>query len=531
MQITTISKYLNMSKYKKILVSLCLVILMAIAATGSMVYIMLKSDKIVKSTYINNIDVSSLTKEEAQSKLESQYKDAESTKINIINDNNSESFTFNQAGLAPDFGKAVDEAYGFGREGNIFSNGYKHFKSAFKPNYVNLELKTTEDTFNKFINELDNKYSVKPKEATVTKDGQNLLLTAGTSGKSVDKDKLTELFKSNLKNISSFNIELPVKELPAKALNADELYSQVKQDPQNAKVEVVNNNLNYVDAVPGIDIDKTELASIVADINSKKVTSKVLPVKYIAPEVTLDAIKPKIFKDTMATWSTQFYRGDQNNDNRAYNIALAVKKLSGKIIAPGETFSFNQSVGSRTEEDGYKVAHAYSDGKVIDDVGGGICQVSTTLYNAALYSDMEVVSRTNHMFTVGYIDLGQDAAVAYDYVDMKFKNTSNYPIKIVGNVTADNRVVFSLVGTSENPGRTIEIRNETVKTLDFDTKYTDDPKMAKGSSYTKTYGMTGYVVDTYKIVKETGNIVSQKKLYTSTYNPLNAEVVRGTAAQ
>jgi len=531
MQISTINKYLNMSKQKKIIVSLCLVIMMAVAATGGMVYIMLKSDKVIKSTYINNIDVSSLNKEEALAKLESQYKDADSLKINVSYNKDNSSYTFSQAGLAPDFGKAVDEAYGIGRDGNFFINAYKHFKSSFKPNYVNLELKTNDDAFTKFIDELLNKYTIAPKDASVTKDGQNVLLTAGTNGVSVDKEKLIDLLKGNLKNVSSFNIDMPVKEEPVKTLKVDEIYAQIKQEPQNAKVEVVNNNISYVDAVPGIDIDKTELSAIVDEINAKKITSKVLPVKYTAPEITVDTIKPKIMKDTLATWSTQFYKGDQNNDNRAYNIALAVKKLSGKIIAPGETFSFNQSVGSRTEEDGYKVAHAYSDGKVIDDVGGGICQVSSTLYNAALYSNMEVVSRTNHMFTVGYIDLGQDAAVAYDYVDMKFKNTSNYPIKIVGSVTSDNRVVFSLIGTSENPGRKVEIRNETVKTLDFDTKYIDDPKMAKGSSYTKTYGMTGYVVDTYKIVKENGNIVSQKKLYTSTYNPLNSEVVRGTAAQ
>lgn len=529
MQIATISKFLNMDNYKKIIVSLCLVIMLAIATTCGLLYIILKSDKIIRGTYIKDINVSSLTKEDTKQAVEKEYKNLdESLIVTIKNGTDSMAFNFSEAGFNADYGKAVDDAYALGRSGDIFKDIITHLKSVYVTHKVDLQLAVSDKDLTAFMDNLDKKFSFKPIDAALSNKGQSYTLTAGSNGKSIDREKLFDSFVDNINNLSSFEINLPIKEVLPKPINIDEIYTQIKQEPQNAKVEVVNNSLVYVDAISGRDIDKNELSNIVDELNTKKISYKELPVKYTTPEISLDSIKPKVLRDTMATYSTQFYTGDQNNANRAFNIALAVKKISGKIIAPGETFSFNQVVGARTEAEGYKIAHVYSDGQVVDDVGGGICQVSSTLYNAAL-SDMSTVERTNHMFTVGYIPLGQDAAVAYDYVDMKFKNTSGYPIKIVGEVTPDNRVVFSIIGTITNPNRKIEIQNNVVKNLDFTTKYTDDPSMTKGSSYTKTYGMAGCVVDSFKIVKENGNIISQKKMYTSTYNPLSAEVIRGTA--
>jgi len=506
--------------------------MLAIATTCGLLYIILKSDKIIKGTYINNINVSSLTKEDAKQAVGKEYnKLDDSLKVTIRNGTDSIVFNFAETGFSPDIEKAVDDAYSVGRSGNIFKDIFTNFKSAYTTHKLDLQLAISDKDFSTFLDNLEKRFSVKPIDAALSEKGQNFTLTVGSKGKNIDRDKLFDSFLDNINNLSSFDVNLQFKDVLPKPINIDEIYTQIKQDPQNAKVEVLNNTLVYVDAISGRDIDKNELSKIIDELNTNKTSSKVLPVKYITPEINLDTIKPKVFRDTMATYSTQFYTGDQNNDNRAYNIALAVKKITGKIFAPGETFSFNQVVGARTEAEGYKIAHVYSDGQVIDDVGGGICQVSSTLYNAALYSDMSTVERTNHMFTVGYIPLGQDAAVAYDYLDLKFKNNSSYPIKIVGEVTPDNKVIFSIIGTVNNPNRKIEIQNNIVKNIDFITKYTDDPSMAKGNSYTKTYGMAGCVVDSFKIVKENGIIVSQKKLYTSTYNSLASEVVTGTAAQ
>jgi Uncharacterized vancomycin resistance protein len=514
-----------MNKGKKIMVSLCLVIMIAVAATCAMLFIMLRSDKILKGTYIHDIDVSSMTVDQARQAVEEAYGKLNDTlKVNIKTDSGTNSYKFSEAGLTPDIEKALKDAYSIGRSGNTFKDIAAHFQSAYKSKKVDLELALSQKDFSGFEDKLDSIYQVAPKEWSLS---DNMLLTAGVNGKSVDRDKLLEQFVDNTDKLTSFDINLPIKETATKPINLDEVYSKVKQDPQNAKVEVVNNNLTYTEAVPGRDIDTNELSKIVDNLNNKKTASSTLPVKYTPAEISADTIKSKVFKETLASYQTQFYTGDPGNDNRAHNIQLAVQKINGKILGPGETFSFNKTVGPRTEEEGYKVAHVFSDGQVIEDYGGGVCQVSTTLFNAAVYSDMGIVERTNHMFVVGYIDLGQDAAVAYDYVDMKFKNTSSYPIKIVGRVTSDNMIVFSIIGTQENPGRKIEFENETIKKIEYTTKYTEDASLAKGSSYVKTNGADGYVVDTYKIVKENGSVVSRKKIYTSTYNPLSMEIVRG----
>lgn len=524
MQIT-FNKFINMNNSKKIMVSLCLVIMIAVAATCGMLFIMLRSDKILKGTYVHDIDVSSMTKNQAMQAVDEAYgKLSDTLTINVKTDSGTSSYRFSEAGLTPDIEKAVNDAYDLGRSGNTLRNIAAHFQAAYKKSIVDLKLAISQKDFSEFEDKLDSKYHVDPKEWSLS---DNMLLTAGVNGKSVDRDKLFDLFVDNIGKLSSLDINLPIKEAAVKPVNLEEVYGKVKQDPQNAKVEVVNNSLTYTEAVSGRDIDKNELSKIVDDLNNKKATSFTLPVKYTPAQIAADTIKSKVFTDTLATAHTQFYTGDPGNDNRAHNIQLAVQKINGKILGPGETFSFNKTVGSRTAEEGYKVAHVFSDGQVMEDYGGGVCQVSTTLFNAAVFSDMDIVERTNHMFVVGYIDIGQDAAVAYDYVDMKFKNTSNYPIKIVGQVTPNNMVVFTIIGTQENPGRKIELQSENVKTINYTTKYTEDPSMAKGSSYVKSYGADGYVVDTYKIVKENGNVISKKKLYTSSYNPLTMEVVRG----
>ncbi len=337
-----------------------------------------------------------------------------------------------------------------------------------------------------------------------------------------------KLAQDTIINCEDKVVQLEKVELLPEKISVDEYFTLLNREPKNASVKVADNKLVYEAESPGISIDRTTLEAIVSEIENSQDNQVTLPVAFSSPQLGLDALKAMVFRDTLSTKSTQFYTGNTNDMNRGQNIRISVEKINGKILGPGETFSFNQVVGPRTVSNGYKIAHVYANGKVVDDVGGGICQVSTTLYNAALFSDLETVSRTNHMFTVGYIPLGQDAAVAYDYTDLKFKNNTNYPIKIEGWVTPGNQVYFSIKGTNEAPGKIVEITNKTTRVNEFQTKYIDDPNMDEGKSYVKTGGMTGYVVDTYKTIKQNGQVISQNKIYTSVYNPLTSEVVKGT---
>ncbi len=207
-------------------------------------------------------------------------------------------------------------------------------------------------------------------------------------------------------------------------------------------------------------------------------TKKELPVSFIEPEIKTENIGDYLFRDVLASYTTHFSTDSQNNINRGVNIRLSSSIINGKVLGPGDEFSFNDVVGPRTRDRGYLSAYVYTNGKIVPDVGGGICQVSSTLYNAVLFSGLETVYRMNHMFTVGYVPYGQDAAVSYNELDFIFKNNTNWPVKINAYAT-NNSVKFEIVGTNENPERKIEIVNVQISSTPAPVKYIDDPNMAK----------------------------------------------------
>ena len=203
------------------------------------------------------------------------------------------------------------------------------------------------------------------------------------------------------------------------------------------------------------------------------------------------------FPDLLGTFSTNYV----NNANRTTNLQLASSKIDGTVIMPGDTFSFNSVVGPRTEAKGYKVAAVYSDGTVTEDVGGGICQIVTTLYNAAVSSDMTITARRNHTFVPSYAEPGMDATVVYGSQDFKFTNTRDYPVKIVSTVSGGVATV-SIYGLKTDEEYDISIETEIIKTI------------AKKTSS----GYTGYVVDSYKVYRQNGTIIKREKISRDTYS-------------
>jgi vancomycin resistance protein YoaR len=296
----------------------------------------------------------------------------------------------------------------------------------------------------------------------------------------------------------------------------------------NATFKIENNKLTVVPEVIGRSIDKNELAACIKEIENKDDAEKVLPVKITQPEETSATIYSKLFKDQLGAMQTWFPSDNEINRDRAGNIRLAVSAINGKILLPGEVFSFNSTVGPRTKAGGYRDAYVYEYGKMVLGVGGGICQVSSTLYNAVLFADLQVIERNNHYFTISYVPLGRDAAVAYGSADFKFKNNTKYPIRIDAWTTKDNGLYFSLKGTNEHPNKTVEIVPRTIKKIDFKNVYTDDPNVNEGTETVKQAGSPGYVVETYVTVRENGKVLRSGKIFTSTYAPHDNEIIRGT---
>jgi len=517
------------SKHKNIVfISIIIFILLMLAITAQFVYAVLKYDNIYKGIHINGLNVGGYTISELESLLNKNYKDnLNGLEITLKVKNISETVSFSDLGVSCNIQEVVDKAYSIGRSGNIFKRLRELLEVRKNGAQINIDITFDKEKLANVVQSLYDKTFIPVKEADLVIEGNKIVLCTGHHGESIDKDYAMSEVEKLVNSYEGGVIEIPVNVAPPAKINVDDLYNRISRKPVNAYAKVTNNTVEIVPHVPGIEIDRAYLESVVAELENIEDIEKELQVTFITPEITTDKAKELLFRDVLATKSTYFSTSGTNNANRGENIKLAASKINGKILAPGEIFSFNDVVGKRTAEAGYKTANVYSAGRVIDDIGGGICQVSSTLYNAVLYSDLEVVQRRNHTFTVGYVPNGLDATVSYGSVDFQFRNSTNWPIKIQAKVT-DNHVYFTLIGTNESPGKKVEIETEVVKTTPFTTKYYDDPTLPEGTTKVKQSGKNGYVVNTYKIIKLNGEVVSRTKLHTSTYIPLQEEIIRGT---
>ena len=260
------------------------------------------------------------------------------------------------------------------------------------------------------------------------------------------------------------------------------------------------------------------------EIISEDKEEYVIPLKITLPEKTLADLGEEAFPDELATYSTRY---DPTNRNRSNNLEISAEKINGTIVMPGETFSYNQVVGERTIAEGYKEAGAYAGGRVVQDVGGGICQTSSTLYNAVLLANLEIVDRSNHQFLTSYVPAGRDATVAWGAIDFQFKNTREYPIKIEASV--ENGVcTMSIYGINEETEYEVVIQPVVLSYIPYSTIYEDDPTLEEGEEVVEQSGYTGCTSETYRIIKLNGEVISKTLLSKDTYDPMTRIIRRGT---
>ena len=517
------------SKKGIVLISLIVLGMLLLAAAAQFTYMTLKNQDVYKGVYINGLDVGGMTKSEMISRLNSEFQDKiTGLEISLKTDRVTEKTTF--AGLKASYQveEAAGRAYAVGRSGTIFDRIYDIAEAGFGSVSIDMPVTWSKEQIEGFTGGFYDKTLIKVKEPDVLIQDGRVTVRSGAHGESIDRNKLASEVESLIKEVKGGVISADVLMTPPNRLDVDGLVKQIDREPADAGFKVENGNAEVVPHIVGMKINRAVLSSVAAELEKNENLERVLPVEFIQPKITTDDAYARLFKDELAYMSTHFSTSTVNDKNRGENIKLAISKINGKILAPGETFSFNAVVGPRTAEGGYQEAHTYSAGKVVDGIGGGICQVSSTLYNAVLKADLNVVERRNHMFTVGYVPYGQDATVSYGTTDFRFSNSSKWPIKLVAGINKNNNVYFSFLGTNEEPEKKVIITNQTVKKTPFTIKYIDDPKLAEGKQTVLQEGKEGYVIDTFKTIKVGDKVISQTKLHTSKYQPLVQEVLRGT---
>ncbi len=305
--------------------------------------------------------------------------------------------------------------------------------------------------------------------------------------------------------------------------------AQAVMEPKNATIVRGKGEFIVTPSAIGktVDVAATKQALDAALANGLKepvtATAVVLEVK---PAITTDDLIT--IKDVLGTFSTSF---SSSGASRSKNLQVGAGKINGHVLMPGETLSGYECMHPFTVENGYATASAYENGQVVDSIGGGVCQIATTLYNAVLRAELEVAQRQNHSMIVGYVKPSEDAAIAGTYKDIKFTNNYSTPIYVEG-YTSGKTLTFTIYGKETRPAnRTFDFVSETLSVTDPGApKEIVDPTLPPGSRSQVQSAHKGMKSRLWKVVYVDGVEQSREILHTDTYNPSKAIIKVGPAA-
>lgn len=296
--------------------------------------------------------------------------------------------------------------------------------------------------------------------------------------------------------------------------------------PKDAQITISSGSINITNETIGKTIDENELhQKLIENINGNINEEKNI-------EITLKDTNPKIKAEDLKkiTGKISNYSSNYKNtgDGRVKNMQIAAETISGTVVMPREEFSYNALIGDTTPDKGYEKANTYVGDEIVPDYGGGICQVSTTLYRAVMRANIRSTERMNHSMIVSYSEPGLDATVANGYIDYKFVNTYDFPIYIQGYVSG-GVVDFSIYGNVEAMGnKTYDLISVINEKINPEVVYKEDNTLEEGKEEVKSYGMTGYKATAYQITYENGVEVNRELISSDTYLKTDTIIRKGT---
>lgn len=477
------------------------------------------NEKIINGIKVEKNDISNMTRIEAKEKLEEWYNEVVKKDITLYYGDLEETINMEELELETNIDNVIEQALKIGRSSNIVKDNYDILFTMLFGKKFNIAITYNEEKLDKKIEEINGKLPGAVVETSYYIENEELIIKKGTDGVTIEKEKLKELINKAIKN-SEKEVQIPVKQTQIEEIDIEKIHNEIYKEAQDAYITQepteVHAHINGVDFAITIDEAK--------NILKEEKEEYVIPLKITPANKTLEDLGKEAFPNKLAEFTTRY---DASNKNRSINLGLASDKVNGTIVLPGETFSYNKIVGERTMAKGYKEAAVYSGGKVVQGIGGGICQLSSTLYNAVLYANLEITSRTNHRFLTSYVQEGRDATVSWGTIDFCFKNTRKYPIKIQSSV--QNGIVrIGIYGIEEENEYEVEIQTIVLETIPYKINYIDDKTLDEGTEIIEQYGSNGAKSETYKILKQNGAIISKTLLSTDTYSSLERVIRRGT---
>ena len=469
----------------------------------------------IKNMTINGIEVNNMSKEEVISKLENKYqKDQNQLLLNL--EMNDQKYQIDMKdNVKVNIEKQVNNIQK--KFNNFFTKGY-HYLLQHNEN-ISIDIKDQKQ-LNKAIKKsgiLDYSTLV---PTTYKVEKTKVIFTKGKSGEAVKQKDVYNTIQTAL-NEYDFNKTLKIK---PSSVSEDEsvmktIYKTLSKEGKNATLDK-NNDYKIVAEQYGAKYDLDD--SISAFNKAKEGKEFEVKAKAIVPSITKEDLEKNLFKDVLGEYTTTV----NGSSVRKNNVRLAGEKCN-VILLPGEEFSYNQTVGKRTKENGFGEAGAYLNGETVQEVGGGVCQASSTLYNAVVLANLEVTERTNHTYISSYVPIGRDATVSWGGPDFKFKNNRDYPIKIEASY-AGGKLTCKIIGTDVD-GSYVKFTSERTGDVAYNTKYENDATIPEGQQVTKQAGSNGGKAVSYRLVYDKdGKLLSKKKEANSYYKGHEAIIAVGT---
>ena len=485
------------------------------------------SNAILPNVSIAGVDVSGMTAEQAQAALEQAVADSGKDIAVTLNYKNW-SGSLTAADLEMDWGWIAERALAQGRT-NFLTQGAQylaHLAGQSGPISLTRGGSDSQPALNSLLDQADREVGGTVTLAAYQVSGDRLEMTKGVTGVAIDREQtwpevmdafdkgFQRKFGQGESGAVSEEVALSVAETPPQEPEFEGVWRELYTEPESARMDP--DTYEIPDHVVGVDFSVAALES--AYRSAAEGETFTIPLELTQPKETRETLEAKLFKDLLGEGTTRV----GGSSNRKFNVKLSAQACNEIILLPGEEFSYNTTTGSRTAAKGYLPAPVYVGGKSEDEVGGGICQTSSTIYYAVLHTTLEIVERKCHMYNTGYVDEGMDATVYYGSTDFRFKNSTDYPVKIVTesyDKGGSRYLTVKIYGT--NADGVYAVPKSTV----FDrvtptTQYKADESIPRGTTKvdTKQNPYTGVKANTYRYIYDRdGNLLEKQEMGSSSY--------------
>jgi len=437
-----------------------------------------------------------------------------------------------QLGLLPDgaqtdYAALAQAAYDDCRSSTFLSGAYDYYLSTQQGSGSCYILSSSaEDICEDTARTVAKKFMELPVDAKYTVEGDKLVILIPRDGRVVGSLELTNALNAVRLETEAANREIVVPSyvFPAKVITAQEIRDALLTEAVSARYDSVNNTI--IPDITGVDLDVAAAQQLMDAAAPGAYTT--FPLTLIPAAVSAETLKDVLFRDVLATYTTEV----GGTDARKTNVQLSAKAINGYVMNFGDLFSYNEVVGRRTAARGYQAAPAYVGGKTVDEIGGGICQTSSTLYMSCLLANLEINNRTAHRYATTYMPWGMDATVSWGGPEYKFTNNTDYPIKIVTSYqksSPKDLLTVTIYGTKVDDIQ-VKMTYEYLQKINWTTEYVEDPTMAPGTERVTQSAYTGHKVQTYRELYDgEGSLISKTKESYSYYKSRNRIVARGPA--